>query len=100
VTGFGTFSGPDIANEQGDKLRVRAELFADHYSQARLFWNSLTDNERAHVASSFTFELSKVQLEQVPPRMITFAMSTKNLRNVSPTEWDSNCPRKIRRGPR
>ena len=76
VTGFGTFSGPDVANEQGDKLRVRAELFADHYSQARLFWNSLTDNERAHVASSFTFELSKVQLEQVPPRMIG------NLRNV------------------
>jgi catalase len=76
VTGFGTFRGPDIANEQGDKLRVRAELFADHYSQARLFWNSLTDNERAHVASSFTFELSKVQLEQVPPRMIG------NLRNV------------------
>ena len=76
VTGFGTFSGPDTANEHGDKLRVRPELFADHYSQARLFWNSLTDNERAHVASSFTFELSKVQLEQVPPRMIG------NLRNV------------------
>jgi len=41
-----------------------------------LFWNSLTDNERAHVASSFTFELSKVELEQVPQRMIG------NLRNV------------------
>ena len=74
--GFSTFTGRDTGNEQGDKLRVRAELFADHYSQARLFWHSLTDNERAHVASSFTFELSKVQLEQVPPRMIG------NLRNV------------------
>ena len=76
VSGFSTFTGRDTGNEEGDKLRVRAELFADHYSQARLFWNSLTDNERAHVASSFTFELSKVQLEQVPPRMIG------NLRNV------------------
>jgi catalase len=76
VTGFSTFAGDGSANEQGDKLRVRAELFADHYSQARLFWTSLTDNERAHVASSFTFELSKVQLERVPSRMIG------NLRNV------------------
>ena len=76
MTGFTTFAGRDSADEQGDKLRVRAELFADHYSQARLFWKSLTDNERAHVASSFTFELSKVQLEEVPSRMIG------NLRNV------------------
>jgi catalase len=76
VTGFTTFSNQDTADEQGDKLRVRAELFADHFSQARLFWKSLTDSERAHVASSFTFELSKVLLEQVPARMIG------NLRNV------------------
>nr|WP_310524515.1 catalase [Polymorphobacter sp.] len=77
ATGFATTTAATNADEQGDKLRVRAELFADHYSQARLFWISLTDNERAHVASSFTFELSKVShLNQVPPRMIA------NLRNV------------------
>ena len=62
--------------KQGDKLRMRAGAFADHYSQARLFWKSLTDSERAHIASSFVFELSKVELEQVPPRMVA------NLRNV------------------
>jgi catalase len=77
VTGFAATTAPTGEQEQGDKLRVRGELFADHYSQARLFWISLTDNERAHVASSFTFELSKVgQLNQVPARMIG------NLRNV------------------
>ena len=77
MTGFATTTKPTGENEEGDKLRVRAELFADHYSQARQFWISLTDNERAHVASSFTFELSKVgQLNQVPPRMVG------NLRNV------------------
>ncbi len=76
VTGFTTFSGQDMSDEQGDKLRIRPELFADHFSQARLFWKSLTDSERAHVASSFTFELSKVLLEHVPARMIG------NLRNV------------------
>jgi catalase len=76
VTGFETFSEQQGHEEIGDKLRVRAELFADHYSQARLFWKSMTDNERAHIASSFTFELSKVGLEQVQPRVVA------NLRNV------------------
>jgi len=76
ATGFTTSTGPTGGEEEGDKLRVRAELFADHYSQARLFLNSLTENEKAHVASSFTFELSKVALEHVPPRVIG------NLRNV------------------
>jgi catalase len=51
-------------------------LFADHYSPARLFYRSLTEIEQAHVASAFVFELSKVELEQVPARMVG------NLRNV------------------
>ncbi len=77
MSGFSTVTAATGPDEQGNKLRVRAPLFADHYSQARLFWKSLTDNERAHVASAFTFELSKVGLlDQVPPRMVG------NLRNV------------------
>jgi catalase len=76
ITGFSTVPGRAEDEEQGDKLRVRAKLFADHYSQARLFWKSMTESEQAHIASSFTFELSKVGLEQVPPRMVA------NLRNV------------------
>ncbi len=58
------------------KRRIRAELFADHYSQATLFWQSQTDSERAHIASAFVFELSKCNLPQIPVRMIG------NLRNV------------------
>lgn len=77
IKGFKSFFGRSAAEEQGDKLRVRPETFSDHYSQARLFWESQTDHEKAHVASSFVFELSKVQLEHVPPRMVA------NLRNVS-----------------
>ncbi len=72
VHGFSTFED----QESGDKLRVRAELFADHYSQARLFFRSLDPAEQAHLASSFVFELSKVGLAHVPPRMVG------NLRNV------------------
>ncbi|HTJ64338.1 MAG TPA: catalase [Alphaproteobacteria bacterium] len=76
ATGFSTLEGRADADEQGDKLRVRGELFADHYSQARMLLNSLTENEKAHVASAFTFELSKVALDHVPLRMVG------NLRNV------------------
>ena len=74
--GFVTVNAASGDDEQGDKLRVRAELFADHYSQARLFFRSQTESEQAHIASSFVFELSKVGLEQVPARMVA------NLRNV------------------
>ncbi|WP_010187742.1 catalase [Sphingomonas sp. PAMC 26605] len=75
--GFATTTAPTGANETGDKLRIRSETFSDHYSQARLFLNSQTESEQAHIASSFVFELSKVGLlDQVPPRMVA------NLRNV------------------
>ncbi|MEO5938801.1 MAG: catalase [Sphingomonas sp.] len=75
--GFATTNAATGPDETGDKLRVRAELFADHYSQARMFLKSQTESEQAHIASSFVFELSKVGLlDQVPPRMVA------NLRNV------------------
>ncbi|MCE4226204.1 catalase [Methylobacterium sp. C25] len=70
--GFKTFP----SEEQGQKLRIRPESFADHYSQARLFWRSMDPAEQAHIASAFVFELSKVSLEHV--RLATMA----NLRNV------------------
>jgi len=75
--GFRTFEGQNEArDETGDKLRVRPELFADHYSQARLFWRSQRPEEQAHIASSFVFELSKVGFDHVRERMLA------NLRNV------------------
>jgi catalase len=76
-SGFATTNAATGSDEIGDKLRIRADTFADHYSQARLFYRSQTENEQAHIASSFVFELSKVGLlDQVPPRMVA------NLRNV------------------
>jgi catalase len=56
-TGFTSYP----AEEQGEKLRVRSETFADHYSQARQFYLSQTPIEQAHIAAAFTFELSKVE---------------------------------------
>jgi catalase len=78
VTGFTTFPSADVTNEQGDKLRIRPESFADHYSQARLFFRSLDPHEQAHLASAIVFELSKVGIEAVRTRMMS------NLVNVDP----------------
>ncbi len=74
--GFRSVTVNDERNDPSANLRVRADTFADHYSQARLFFRSQTAIEQAHIASAFTFELSKVALEPVRLRMLG------NLRNV------------------
>jgi len=47
--------------EEGERGRIRAESFADHYSQARQFYSSQSEIEQAHIASALVFELSKVE---------------------------------------
>ncbi|MES1997696.1 MAG: catalase [Pseudomonadota bacterium] len=57
-------------NETGEKGRIRAESFADHYSQARQFYLSQTGYEQAHIASALVFELSKVDHLHVREAMV------------------------------
>ena len=64
------------AREQGDhKVRGKAERFADHYTQATLFWNSQTDVEKQHIINAFRFELSRVQTPAVRVRMVSGLMN-------------------------
>ncbi len=72
----GGYRSPPIANE-GPKVRLRAESFADHYTQARLFYRSQTKIEQAHLASALVFELSKCSFEHVRTRVLA------NLQNVN-----------------
>ena len=51
--------------EEGGKSRVRPASFADHYSQARMFYRSQSPLEQAHMASALVFELSKVETPHV-----------------------------------
>ena len=51
--------------DDGAKGRVRAESFADHYTQPRMFFRSQTKPEQAHMASALVFELSKVETAHV-----------------------------------
>ncbi|KAJ3061751.1 hypothetical protein HK102_009004, partial [Quaeritorhiza haematococci] len=53
--GFRSYPAP----VEGPKLRARPETFSDHYSQARQFYISQTEIEKAHIANAITFELSK-----------------------------------------
>ncbi len=75
-TGFVTFPVNDERNDASEKLRIRPELFADHYSQARLFFRSQKPIEQAHIASAIVFELSKVALLAVRNRVMS------RLRNI------------------
>lgn len=75
-TGFSSFRENAERNDPTEKLRVRAETFSDHYSQARMFYLSQTENEQAHIASAIVFELSKVSIEHIPPAVVA------RLRNI------------------
>ncbi|MEF7617528.1 catalase [Aquincola sp. MAHUQ-54] len=57
-------------SETGPKARLRPESFADHYSQARLFFRSMTPPEQYHMISALGFELGKVETPAVRERVV------------------------------
>lgn len=65
------------AQEEQGKVRAKPEKFADHYTQARLFFESQSPVEQDHIVSAFRFELSKLTVPAIRAR--TVAM----LRNAS-----------------
>jgi catalase len=69
--GFTAF--PD--SENGAKRRLRAESFADHYSQARQFFISQTLGEQHRIAAALTFELSKVKITVIRERMVSHLLN-------------------------
>jgi catalase len=64
--GFETYTG----HEQGPKVRKRSESFSDHYTQARMFWLSMTAPEQKHIVNGFAFELGKVETAAIRRRML------------------------------
>ncbi|KIA96555.1 hydroperoxidase [Pedobacter kyungheensis] len=59
-------------NERIDakKIRARSRSFFDHFSQARLFFNSQSDPEKNHIIDALSFELGKVKAVAVRERML------------------------------
>ncbi|WP_285768067.1 catalase [Peribacillus sp. SI8-4] len=54
----------------GRKVRQRSESFKDHFSQAKLFWNSMTQVEKQHIISAFHFEVGKVKSKDVQQQIV------------------------------
>ena len=54
----------------GTKIRARSESFVDHYSQAKLFYNSQSDYEKTHLQNALIFELSKVTVPEIRERVV------------------------------
>ncbi|MDB5875202.1 MAG: katE [Ramlibacter sp.] len=77
VQGFVSVPARLKAQEDQAKVRAKPEKFADHYTQARLFFESQTPVEQDHIANAFRFELSKVTVPAIRERMVS------SLRNAS-----------------
>jgi len=54
----------------GEKIRKRSETFADHYSQARMFFRSMAEPEQNHIASALAFELGRVEFKGIRQKML------------------------------
>ncbi len=52
------------------KVRARSESFSDHFSQPALFYRSLKEWEKDHVAEAYTFELGKCNHSHIKERML------------------------------
>ena len=61
--------------EDGPEGALRAESFADHYSQARQFYISQTVPEQKHIAMALTFELSKVETPVIRDGMVSHLLN-------------------------
>jgi len=61
-----------------DKVRGKPEKFADHYTQATLFWKSQSPIEQAHILRAFRFELTRVSVPAIRQRVVSM------LANVAP----------------
>ncbi len=75
--GFTSVAARLRAKEDQAKVRAKPELFAEHFNQAALFFNSQTPVEQAHIAAAFRFELSKVTVPAIRQRVVSM------LRNAS-----------------
>lgn len=81
----------------GQKVRARSNSFADHFTQARLFFHSLSPEEQTHLTNAFSFELSKVNSEDIRKRELAIIHQVdanlakeigKNLGLTPPEELD------------
>lgn len=75
MSGYKSYPEPIAA----DKVRGSPELFSDHYSQARLFWQSQSPAEQTHIINAFRFELTRVQIPAVRTRVVSLLVNINDV---------------------
>ena len=71
MKGFVSFPQPVME----DKVRGKPEKFADHFTQATLFFESQSQPEKNHIIGAFRFELTKVGVQAIRERVISMLVN-------------------------
>ncbi|UVM61496.1 catalase HPII [Pseudomonas sp. B21-010] len=61
------------------KIRQRSDSFGDHFSQARLFYKSMSPHEQEHIVAAYSFELGKVEREFIRARQVNEILANIDL---------------------
>ncbi|WP_243840702.1 catalase [Paenisporosarcina antarctica] len=78
---------------EGRIVRNRSDSFKDHFSQATLFWNSMSNVEKEHIAEAFCFEIGKVKNKSVKQQSVDmFANVNLELAKVIADSVGANPP--------
>ncbi|WP_073945882.1 catalase [Streptomyces kebangsaanensis] len=64
----GAYVETPVRIPEAKKVREAPETFADHFSQPRRFWLSMSPVEREHIIGAYTFELGKCYEQAVKER--------------------------------
>ena len=62
-----------------EKVRERSPSFGDHFSQATLFFNSMSEHEKEHIIAAYSFELGKVEREHIRARQVNEILANIDL---------------------
>jgi catalase len=68
---------------EAHKVRRRSESFSDHFSQATLFFNSMSHHEKEHIIAAYSFELGKVDREWIRERQVNEILANIDLQLAS-----------------
>ena len=88
---------------EAHKVRQRSESFGDHFSQATLFWNSMSAAEQEHIVAAYSFELAKVERPHIREREvreilanIDMTLATRVAKNIGvPAPHGPSVPPKV-----
>jgi catalase len=64
------FADVPVRVAESTKVRASPASFADHYSQVRLFWASMSPVEKEHIIRAYSFELGKCYEQAVKERQL------------------------------